>query len=221
MFSGIVEGLGNVEKVKRSEKFSRITIDLGRFSPGVGVKDSVAINGTCLTVVKKSGSRVDFDIMEETLLKTNLGSLAPGGRVNVERSLKLSDPIGGHMVQGHVDATGKISKIVLRGDNCRMWIKIPAQLMKYVVEKGFIAVDGISLTVVDVSSPRFRRHAFGNGQISFRRHPFGNGLISVALIPETRRITTLGFRKVGDRVNIEVDYAAKMMEKLIKNYLKR
>jgi riboflavin synthase len=160
---------------------------------GLGLGDSVSINGCCLTVVAQDGSIAAFQAGTETLSKTNLGRLAEGSPVNLERSLPVDGRLGGHFVQGHVDGVGQVALIDRDGDWITMWFQVPETLAKYLVAKGSVAVDGISLTVVDVESDRF----------------------SVALIPHTLEVTTLGIRNVDDPVNIETDILGKYVERLL------
>jgi len=157
------------------------------------IGDSVAINGCCLTVVAVDGATWSFEAGAETLSKTNLGGLKPGDAVNLERPLGVGGELGGHFVQGHVDGVGRVNAILYDGDWVEMWFRIPAELSRFIVPKGSIAIDGVSLTVVDVEADRF----------------------SVALIPHTLQVTTLGNRQPGDAVNIETDILAKYVQRLI------
>lgn len=186
MFTGIVEELGSIV----SRDGARVRISARTVLDGVGLGDSTAVNGCCLTVVDfdVDGGWWEADVSDETFARTNLADLAPGAAVNLERPVRLADRLGGHLVQGHVDAVGEVIDPVpdLR-------VRIPAALTRYVVEKGSITVDGVSLTVVDALDDGF----------------------SVAVIPHTAAVTTLGARRPGDRVNIEVDVTAKYVEKLV------
>jgi riboflavin synthase len=178
MFTGIVEGVGKVEKIsKNTKKRSAIemSINLGKHAKGLKIGQSVALNGVCLTATKLSKSTCIFEMIEETTKKTDLGNLKVGGIVNIERSLKAGDRLEGHFVLGHVDGVGTIKKI----------------LKKLVVKKGSIAVDGISLTVVDIK----------------------NSLASVSLIPHTIEVTNFHTKKIGDKVNIETDILGKYILK--------
>ncbi len=172
-----------------------IALNLGdKFSSSVRIGDSIGINGTCLTVKTRKGGVVAFDVIEETLQRTNLGKLSKGSRVNVERSLLLSDRIDGHIVAGHVDGVGKIKRTQKLTDrSMKMWIDAPHELISSMVQKGSVAIDGISLTLVDVTQDSF----------------------SFCLIPHTLKNTTLGYKKRGDYVNIEVD----MIGKLVRRFL--
>ncbi len=159
----------------------------------LAIGESIAVNGACLTVVGFFGKEFDFEIGPETLRKTNLGTLKPGDRVNLERSLKVGDRLGGHFVQGHVDAVGTIDARIRNGDWEVVWFRCPAELTRLMVPKGSIAVDGVSLTLVNVEAERF----------------------SVMLIPHTQAMTTLGFKVAGDAVNLEADMLAKHVAKLL------
>ncbi|MET0741087.1 MAG: riboflavin synthase [Candidatus Nanopelagicales bacterium] len=193
MFTGIVEELGEVEAVNARAESARLTIHGTTVSSGARHGDSIAVNGVCLTVVDVTDGSFTADVMRETLDRSSLGSLLPGSRVNLERPVTLQDRLGGHLVQGHVDAAAPI----LSRARAEHWevvtIGLPAELARYVVEKGSITVDGVSLTVVDVTADGF----------------------SVSLIPTTLEMTTLGSKPVGDLVNLEVDIVAKYVEKLL------
>jgi len=192
MFTGIVEELGRVG----SRDGARIRVLADRVLDDVIMGASIAVNGCCLTVVEwvhtDKGSWWEADVSDETLARTNLGSLAPGDPVNLERPVRLEDRLGGHLVQGHVDAVGEI---VEPAPN--LAVRIPTPLLRYVVEKGSITVDGVSLTVVTPRADGF----------------------TVALIPHTAETTTLGHKGAGDLVNIEVDVMAKYAEQLLRGYL--
>ncbi len=189
MFTGIVEGLAKVEsisKVKSKNKKAdiKITIRLGKLSKGLKVGNSVNISGACLTITKLYKGRADFEMIQETTKRTYFGNLRSGDLVNIERSLRLGDRLEGHLVLGHVDCTGIIEDIVRFPNETKIWINIEdPKILRSIVPKGSIAVDGISLTVVDVEENK----------------------ISIALIPHTLAITTLGFKSKGDHVNIELD----------------
>ncbi len=194
MFTGLVEGQGEITEIAPEVDAIRLSIDAGdSICSGLAIGDSVCINGCCLTVVKLAGSVADFQAGTETLSKTNLGRLEPGHRVNLERSLPVDGRLGGHIVQGHVDGTGSVSSIDPDGEWVTMWFEIPESLARFVVPKGSIAVDGISLTVVNVEQGRF----------------------SVALIPHTLEVTTLGAVSQGDPVNIETDILGRYVERLL------
>lgn len=195
MFTGIVEELGEVVAVERQDSAARLTVRGQLVTVDVSLGDSIAVNGVCLTVATADPGAATFtaDLMAETLDRSALGSLAAGDKVNLERAASLASRLGGHLVQGHVDGTGTI----LRRRTGPHWdvvrISLPAELARYVVEKGSVAVDGVSLTVVGV----------------------GPGWFSVSLIPTTLEATTLGGKADGDLVNLEVDIIAKYVERLL------
>ncbi|MFB5608926.1 MAG: riboflavin synthase [Nitrosarchaeum sp.] len=194
MFTGIIEGIGKVEKIsKNTQNRSAIqmTVNLGKHARGLKIGQSVALNGVCLTATKLSKSNCIFEMIEETTSKTDLGNLKPGDIVNIERSLKAGDRLEGHFVLGHVDGVGTIKKIQHKPKEVQVWFEIPKKLSKYVVKKGSIAVDGISLTVVDVK----------------------DSLASVCLIPHTMEITNFKTKNVGDKLNIETDILGKYILK--------
>lgn len=193
MFTGIVEELGTVEAVEHQGDAIRLTVRASTVLEDAGLGDSIAVNGCCLTVVTHDGELWTADVMQETLDKTSLLGVQPGDRVNLERAVTADKRLGGHIVQGHVDAVGHVS----RRQPSEHWevveISMPAELGKYLVDKGSITVDGVSLTVVEAGPESF----------------------TVSLIPETLARTTLGLRQPGDRVNLEVDVLAKHVEKLL------
>ena len=194
MFTGIIEGIGKIEKISKNTKNRsaiQMTVNLGKHAKGLKIGQSVALNGVCLTATKLSKSNCIFEMIEETTLKTDLGNLKPGDIVNIERSLKTGDRLEGHFVLGHVDGVGIIKKIQNKPKEVQVWFEIPKKLSKYVVKKGSIAVDGISLTVVDVK----------------------NNLASVCLIPHTIEITNFKTKNVGDKLNIETDILGKYILK--------
>jgi riboflavin synthase len=186
VFTGIVEHCARIVRLERGD-LCEIEIDAGPAAEGVGIGDSVALDGCCLTVVRVGGSRLVFQAVPETLRKSALGARAVGERVNLERSLRADARFGGHFVQGHVDGTGEVREVVRRGDDVLLRIDCPAEVVRYLVPKGSVAVDGVSLTVVDPDPSGFW----------------------VALIPHTLQATTLGGRRVGDRVNLEGDVLGK------------
>jgi riboflavin synthase len=196
VFTGIIEELGVVEGVEDQGDAVRLTVRGPHVVADAGLGDSISVNGCCLTVAERDSERFTADVMRETLELTSLGGLEAGGRVNLERAVTASKRLGGHIVQGHVDGTGA----VVRRSPSQHWdvveISIPAVLARYLVPKGSITVDGISLTVVDVNDgtdPTF----------------------TVSLIPETLARTTLGLKRPGDPVNLEVDVIAKYVERLL------
>lgn len=194
MFTGLVESLADVVDVVPEPPGVRLVVRAPWPAGEMAVGDSVALNGCCLTAVAVDGERLAFQAGEETLSRTNLGELAAGGVVNVERSLKLGDEIGGHLVTGHIDGVGIVDRRDDDANWCTMWFGFPPELGGQIASKGSIAVDGVSLTLVDVTDDQF----------------------SVALIPHTLEITTLGRRNVGDRVNLETDVLAKYVEKAVR-----
>jgi riboflavin synthase len=194
LFTGIIEGIGKILKIEKSTKNRsavKMTVDLGGYAKGLKIGQSVALNGVCLTVTGISNSKCNFEMIEETTKKTDLGNLKVGGIVNIERSLKVGDRMEGHFVLGHVDGVGTIKKIEKKPKEIKVWFEIPRHLSRFVVQKGSIAVDGISLTVVDVRK----------------------NLASVCLIPHTVQITNFQTRNVGDKINIETDILGKYLLK--------
>lgn len=193
MFTGIVEELGIVEALADQGDAVRLTVRGPHVTVDARLGDSISVNGCCLTVAERDGETFTADVMRETLDKTSLGALEPGGRVNLERAVMAHDRLGGHIVQGHVDGTGS----VVRRERSEHWevveVSLPAELARYVVAKGSISVDGVSLTVVDAGDESF----------------------TVSLIPEALARTTLGFKQPGDPVNLEVDVIAKYVERLL------
>ena len=194
MFTGIIEGVGKIEKISKNTKNKssiQMTVNLKKHAKGLKIGQSVALNGVCLTATKLSKSSCIFEIIEETTKKTDLGNLKIGGIINIERSLKLGDRLEGHFVLGHVDGVGIIKKILKKPKEVQIYFEIPKKLSKYVVKKGSIALDGISLTVVDIK----------------------NTLACVSLIPHTMNITNFSTKKVGDKINIETDILGKYILK--------
>jgi len=189
MFTGIVEGMGKVKSISKSRKGADIAlrVELGKLSRGLKRGDSVCINGACLTVTKLSKGEAEFEMVAETIRRTNLGDVRRGDSVNIERSMRVGDRIEGHFVLGHVDGTGIIDKIEKLPSETKIWIKLEKELARSLVSKGSISIDGISLTLVDVKGDR----------------------VSVSLIPHTLDITTLRSKRRGDRVNIETDILGK------------
>jgi riboflavin synthase len=184
VFTGIVEEMGRL----RHRDGHRFAFEASQVREGLTLGESVAHNGCCLTVVELCEGWYGVDVVEESLRRTNLGDLEPGDSVNLERPLRLADRLGGHLVQGHVDGVGEVLHAAPD-----LWVSLPPDLVRFVVDKGSIAVDGCSLTVVEAGADRF----------------------SVAVIPHTGEVTTLGRRRVGDRVNLEVDLLAKYVERLL------
>ena len=204
MFTGIIEELGDVERAERAEDSARLTIHAPLVIEGTRSGDSIGVNGCCLTVVEVRADAFTADLMAETLTRTTLGSQAPGDPVNLERALRASDRLGGHIVQGHVDATAEVLNHH-RGEHWDLLrIGLPQEIARYVAVKGSVALDGVSLTVVDVVDASDVAPVPGAG-----------ASLSVGLIPETLRRTTLGSRRPGERVNLEVDVLAKYAERLL------
>jgi riboflavin synthase len=193
MFTGIIEDKGEVLRVEYRGQEKRLTIGLPPYLTEVQLGDSININGVCLTVVQKREREVELDLSQETLQKTILGELKKGDLVNLERALRLTDRLGGHIVTGHVDGIGVIVEKRGERDFLQLKIRIPESVSKYVVQKGSIAIDGISLTVNECQG----------------------GEIQMTLIPYTIEKTTLTGKQVGDRVNVETDILAKYVEKLM------
>ncbi|MDE1875597.1 MAG: riboflavin synthase [Thaumarchaeota archaeon] len=190
MFTGIIEGLGNIvmfDKKTSNRSAAKMKIKLGKIAKNLKVGDSVAVNGVCLTAVNIFKGITEFEMIGETLKKTSLGLLEHGDKVNIERSLQVGERLEGHFVLGHVDGVGTILKIEKQTNQVQIWIQIPKELSKYVIKKGSITIDGISLTVVDTLKNHF----------------------SVTIIPHTIQITNLRYKKIGDKVNIETDILGK------------
>ena len=185
MFTGIVQGTAPVVSIDEKSNFRTHVVKFPQeLLPDLELGASVAHNGCCLTVTKVEGDLVSFDLMKETLRITNLGDVTVGSVVNLERAAKFNDEIGGHLMSGHIICTAEIVKILTSENNRQIWFKMPnPELMKYVLHKGFIGIDGISLTIGEVTKSRFCVH----------------------LIPETLQRTTLGVKRLGDKVNIEID----------------
>jgi riboflavin synthase len=193
MFTGIVEELGTVTALEDQGDAVRLTVHGPLVTSDAGEGDSIAVNGCCLTVVTTDDGNFTADVMRETLAKTSLGDFGPGTKVNLERAVTPATRLGGHMVQGHVDGTGTVVSRTPSEHWEVVEISLPAELERYLVPKGSITVDGISLTVVEVGIDSF----------------------TVSLIPETLARTTLGFKQPGDAVNLEVDVIAKYVEKMV------
>ena len=192
MFTGLVREKGRVAAVKRSSGGTVLTVTAPVTAPGSGRGASVSVDGACLTVVRREGERLSFDVSGETLSRTTLGGLRPGDEVNLEEALTAVSKLGGHYVQGHVDGVGKVVTRLRKGNSILLTIRVPGGLERYLVSKGSIAVDGVSLTINEIRGVNF----------------------SVNIIPETLKATTLESRKAGERVNIETDILAKYVEKL-------
>lgn len=194
MFTGIVEELGTIRSIQRGAHSAVLSIGAGVVLSDLKIGDSVAVNGVCLTATSVDSGGFTADVMHETLDRSSLGALTVGGRVNLERAMAADGRFGGHIVSGHIDGTGAIAAI--RPDDNAVWytVQAPPALLRYIVEKGSITIDGVSLTVASVETDRF----------------------SVSLIPHTAAVTTLGRKRVGDVVNLETDIIGKYVEKLLR-----
>lgn len=194
MFTGLIEEIGTVKNISKGTKSAQITINADKVLDGIKLGDSISTNGVCLTVIKYDKNSFTIDAMPETINKSNLKFLNTGSKVNLERALRLGDRLGGHLVSGHVDGTGLINNIKEDDNATIVTIKAPNDILKYVVQKGSIAIDGTSLTVVSVDDETFK----------------------VSIIPLTKDETTLLSKKVGEIVNLECDMIGKYVEKLLK-----
>lgn len=183
MFTGIIAGKCQIVAIEDDEEIRSITIDLSGFDEGLQIGASVALEGVCMTVVSINGTKIRFDAIPETLMRTTLGGLKVDGWVNIERSLKFGDELGGHILSGHVMLTAQIFETLERGKGIDLLIENPAEVRPYILEKGFIGIDGMSLTVGNVTENSFGLH----------------------IIPETLRVTTIGLKQVGHHVNLEID----------------
>ena len=193
MFTGLIGSLGTVERLAEGSTSCRLTVRAPQLLSGVKIGDSIAVNGVCLTVVHLRGDTFTADVMPETVRRTTLHLLQSGDRVNLEKALRPTDGLDGHIVQGHVEGVGTIQQIISEG-NARVYrIQAPGELLRYIVEKGSIAVDGISLTVTETDDSGF----------------------GVSLIPHTAKMTTLGYKSAGDAVNLETDILARYVEKML------
>jgi len=193
MFTGIVRERGTVVQVDGGAEGIVVRVRAPETAAGVGIGDSVALNGCCLTVVEVSDGTIAFEAVPETLRRSSLGRLAAGSELNVEPALRAGDPLGGHYVQGHVDGVGRVRSLVPEGDGARLWLDAPADVLRYCVEKGSITVEGVSLTIAELDESGF----------------------AIALVPHTLAATTLGSLGAGDEVNLEADVLAKYVERLL------
>ena len=193
MFTGLVAELGTVQRLARQGSSYHLTVGAKKVLTNLKIGDSVAVNGACLTVVRMDEGGFTADVMPETVRLTNIGSLQPGSKVNLERTLRLCDGLDGHIVSGHVEGLGTISEQRPEGIAVVVTIATPPELLKYIIKKGSIAIDGISLTVTEVTDTSF----------------------SVSLIPHTAKETTLGSKKVGDSVNLETEILGKYVERML------
>ncbi len=193
MFTGIIEAVGTVARIDALAAGRRLTIESPLPASEIRIGESIAIDGACMTVVAVEDDAFAVDVSSESLRRTTLGDRRPGDRVNLERSLRLGDRLGGHIVTGHIDGTGRIAAITAEGESFIYTFEVGPELSRLLVDKGSVAVDGISLTCFNCRDDRF----------------------DVAVIPHTREVTTLGRKNAGDRVNIENDLLAKYVEKLV------
>jgi riboflavin synthase len=197
VFTGIVEEMGNIKVLRHGAGGARITISASTVLDNTVLGDSISVNGVCLTVVDIRNKEFSADVAVETLKVTTLGDLKIGEKVNLERALQFSARIGGHLISGHVDGVGRIREKREEGNGWRIFIDAPESLLRYVIKKGSISIDGISLTVADVDKTGF----------------------SIAMIPHTAKLTTLGFKSAGDSVNLEGDIIGKYVERLLSGRL--
>jgi len=195
MFSGIVEALGTIVELRDEPPGCRLFVREPKIAADTNVADSISVNGCCLTVVERQGDTFAFQAGPETLARTNLGELKPGSRVNLERALAVNQRLGGHFVSGHIDGTGTLLKRDDSGEWSTFWFSVPRELAVQMASKGSIAIDGVSLTIVASEADRF----------------------SIALIPYTLEVTTLGRLQPGDRVNLETDVLAKYVQRLVES----
>ena len=196
MFTGLVEETGKVVSISEKSDGLRLQVQAEKVLGDTKIGDSISVNGICLTVVDIEDKKLSFDVSQETISRTNIRNTKIGDFVNLERALKVSDRLGGHIVQGHIDTTGQISSFFPVGDHWQLKIEIPDRFLDLVVEKGSIAIDGISLTINNIEQT----------------------YIYINIIPHTREITNLKYRKAGDLVNIEFDIIAKYILKIIQPY---
>ncbi|MDD4239166.1 MAG: riboflavin synthase [Desulfotomaculaceae bacterium] len=192
MFTGIIEEIGALRSIKRGADSAQLVIEAERVLQDSQVGDSIAVNGVCLTATRFDNHQFTADVMAETLAKTNLGLLHSGDKVNLERALRLGDRLGGHLVSGHIDGVGTITRQERHDIATLFTVSAPREIMCYLIKKGSVAIDGTSLTVVDLTTEHFR----------------------VSLIPHTTHATVLGLKRVGDTVNLEADIIGKYVEKL-------
>lgn len=193
VFTGIVRELGRIVSLEGDEAQARLVVAAPGLAPGLEIGDSVAVDGCCLTVVGLERESIAFDLSSETLSRTAIGSLGAGQSVNLEPAIRVGEPLGGHYVQGHVDAVGRVRSLVPEGEGVRIWIELPPDVLRFCVEKGSLTVAGVSLTVAELI----------------------DDAVAVALIPHTLEVTTLGKIKPGDSVNLEADVIAKYVERLL------
>jgi len=191
MFTGLVQTVGTLSSIADEPPGKRLAVAALEFADGLQLGDSVCVNGCCLTVVEAASGKLGFDVGAETLRRTTFSQLAVNDKVNLERSLRLGDELGGHLVTGHIDTVGTVTRRIDQGDWCEMWCEVPSEFRGQLASKCSVALDGVSLTVVEVVDNQF----------------------NVALIPHTLSVTTLGVRQPGDLLNIETDILAKYVER--------
>lgn len=198
MFTGIVQGLAKVIALNKRDQFMQLRLSLPqRNASNLQTGASIAVNGTCLTITEFDQNEVQFDVIEETLQVTNIGSFNVGDTVNFERAARYGDEIGGHQLSGHISSVVTIDEIVRTTDNCTLWLKAPEQLLQYLLPKGFVSLNGCSLTIGEVLGSRF----------------------SIHLIPETLAVTTFGSAQQGDRINMEVDPQTQAIVDTVNSFL--
>lgn len=193
MFTGIVEELGTVEKIERKGGGLKFSVRAQKVLDDLKVGDSIAVNGVCLTVVDVGPSSFTVEVVEETLQRSNLSSLLTSVKVNLERALSIGERLGGHLMNGHVDGVGRILSRRIQGSSIIIKVEIPRELLRYLVEKGSLALEGVSLTIMKIEGNR----------------------VSIAIIPHTAKFTTLGTKRVGEKLNVEVDLLGKYVERLL------
>ena len=198
MFTGLVAGIGRVLEARPAGSERVLWVDLGELAEGDATGDSIALSGVCCTVTRLEGTAREFVLTEETLRRTWLGRAEPGVLLNIEKPMRAGDPFGGHIVQGHVDGVGEVVEPVGSAGG-EWWVRVPVELSKYCVEKGSVALDGVSLTIADLADDR----------------------IMLAIIPHTAEVTTIGTKAAGDGVHVEVDVLAKYVERLMEAHQKR
>jgi len=199
VFTGIVRELGRVVSLGGDAEQARLVVAAPGLARELEIGDSVAVDGCCLTVVARESEALAFDISAETLSRTAIGSFIAGQGANLEPAVRVGEPLGGHYVQGHVDAVGRVRSLLPEGDGVRMWLEVPSDVLRYCVEKGSLTVAGVSLTIAELTEDA----------------------VAVALIPHTLEVTTLGQAKPGDSVNLEADVIAKYVERLLTGRLEK
>jgi riboflavin synthase len=199
VFTGIVRELGRVVSLEGGREQARLVVAAPGLAPQLEVGDSVAVDGCCLTVVGNHDGTLAFDLSAETISRSAVGALEAGQGANLEPAIRVGEPLGGHYVQGHVDAVGRVRSLVPEGEGVRMWLEAPPDVIRYCVEKGSLTVAGVSLTIAELTEDA----------------------LAVALIPHTLEVTTLGDAKPGDAVNLEADVIAKYVERLLPGRLER